>query len=56
LDDAGPEEILDITEAIAKLNSSYKGNQQFGEPLSEEEQIEKEQRAIFGNILKGEEL
>ena len=30
LDDAGAEDILQITEAIAKLNSSYKGNSQFG--------------------------
>ena len=56
LDDAGPENILQITEAIAKLNSSYKGNSQFGDPLSDEEKQEKEQREILGNILNGEEV
>ena len=56
LDDAGPEDILQITEAIAKLNSSYKGNSQFGDPLSDEEKQEQEQREILGNILNGEEV
>ena len=56
LDDAGPEDILQITEAIAKLNSSYKGNSQFGEPISDEEKQEQEQREILGNILNGEEV
>ena len=56
LDDAGPEDILQITEAIAKLNSSYKGNSQFGDPLSDEEKQEQEQREILGNILSGEEI
>ena len=56
IDDAGAEDILQITESIAKLNSSYKGNSQFGEPLSDEEKIEKEQRELLGDILQGEEV
>ena len=56
IDDAGAEDILQITESIAKLNSSYKGNTQFGEPLSEEERLEKEQKDLLGNILTGEEV
>ena len=56
IDDAGAEDILQITESIAKLNSSYKGNTQFGEPLTEEEKLEKEQRDLLGGILTGEEV
>jgi len=56
LDDAGPEDILQITEAIAKLNSSYKGNSQFGDPLSDEEKQEQEQKELLGTILNGEEV
>ncbi len=56
LDDAGAEDILQITEAIAKLNSSYKGNSQFGDPLSDEERQEQEQKELLGNILNGEEV
>lgn len=56
IDDAGAEDILQITEAIAKLNSSYKGNSQFGDPLSDEEKQEQEQREILGDILQGEEI
>lgn len=54
LDLAEPENILDITEAVAKLNSSYKGNQQFGEPVSDEEKQEKAQKELLDNILNGE--
>ena len=54
IDSAGPEDILQITEAIAKLNSSYKGNLQFGEPVTEEEKMEKEQKDLLGDILTGE--
>ena len=56
IDDAGPEDILQITEAIAKLNSSYKGNSQFEEPMTDEEKLEKEQKDLLGNILNGEEV
>ena len=56
IDDAGAEDILQITEAIAKLNSSYKGNSQFGDPLSDEEKQEQEQKELLGNILNGEEV
>lgn len=53
IDDAGPEDLLQITEAIAKLNASYKGNNQFGDPLSAEEQLEKQQQEMFKNIIEG---
>ena len=56
IDDAGAEDILQITEAIAKLNSSYKNNSQFGDPLSDEEKQEQEQRELLGDILNGEEV
>lgn len=51
LDDANDEAILNITEAIAKLNSSWKSNDQFSKPTSEEEQIALSQDATFGEIL-----
>lgn len=50
----GSEELLQITESIAKLNSSYKSNQQFGDRVSSEERVEREQREILGGILNGE--
>ena len=56
IDDAGPEDILQITEAIAKLNSSYKNNSQFEEPMTDEEKIEQEQKELLGDILNGEEI
>lgn len=50
---ADPEYILDITEAVAKLNSSWKGNNQFAVPETAEERDEREKSAILGELLKG---
>lgn len=50
---ADPEYILDITEAVAKLNSSWKGNNQFAVPETAEEKSEREKSAILGELLKG---
>lgn len=51
---ADGEEILKLTECIAKLNASWKGNDQFGKPESAEERKEREHSQIFGEVLKGE--
>lgn len=52
IDGANSEDLLKITEAIAKLNASYKSNDQFGSPLSEEERREKEQQDILKDIME----
>lgn len=51
IDDADNDTILHITEAVAKLNSSWKSNDQFSKPTSEEEQLASAQEATFGEIL-----
>lgn len=51
LENANDEGILNITEAVAKLNSSWKSNDQFSKPTSEEEQLASAQEATFGEIL-----
>lgn len=52
LDSAGAEEILDITEAIAKLNASYKGNDNFSKPESESERMARAQQDVLLEALK----
>ena len=52
--DAEPDQILDITEAVAKLNSSRKNSDQFNRPETPEERTEREQREMFGSVLSGE--
>lgn len=54
IDSADSEEILRITESVAKLNSSYKGNDQFGQPLSDDERAERENQEVLTGILTGE--
>ena len=56
IQDADPAELLDITTAVAKLNASWKGNDQFGKPESAEERAEREQKEMFSNLLTGEEV
>jgi len=56
IQDADPAELLDITTAVSKLNSSYKGNDQFGKPETEEERTEREQREMFKGLVNGEEV
>ena len=52
--DAEPEQILDITEAVAKLNASRRNSDQFNRPETSEEKTEREQREMFGAVLSGE--
>ena len=52
IENADTDEILKITEAIAKLNSSYKSNNQFGDPISDEERMERERKDLLSNIME----
>lgn len=54
IEGAEPDQILDITEAVAKLNSSRKNSDQFNRPETPEERTEREQREMFGSVLSGE--
>ncbi len=51
---ASADEILDITDSVAKLNASRKNSDQFARPETLEERTEREQREMFGTVLKGE--
>lgn len=48
---AQSQDLLQIAEAVSKLNASRKSNDQFRKPNSEEEQIAISQDATFGEIL-----
>ena len=52
IENAGTDDLVKITEAIAKLNSSYKSNNQFGEPISDEERMERERKDLLSNIME----
>lgn len=52
IEQANTDELLKITEAIAKLNSSYKSNNQFGDPVSDEERMERERKDLLSNIME----
>lgn len=54
IDQADGDELLRLTEVVAKLNASWKNNDQFGRPESEEERKDREQREIFGSVLEGD--
>lgn len=51
IEGADNDAILHITEAVAKLNSSWKSNDQFTKPDTEQEILIKSQDATFGEIL-----
>lgn len=51
---ADGEEILRLTECIAKLNASWKGNDQFGKPETDKERMDREHADIFKQSLTGE--
>ena len=51
---ATAEEILQITDSVSKLNSSYKGNDKFGVPESDSDRLDREQRETLGQILSGD--
>ncbi len=42
-----------ITESVAKLNASLKGNNIFAPQETEEERRERESKEVLGDILKG---
>lgn len=42
-----------ITESVAKLNASLKGNNIFTPQETEEERIEREQKEVLGEIMQG---
>lgn len=54
IENASADEILDITDSVAKLNASRRNSDQFARPETAEERTEREQREIFGSVLKGE--
>lgn len=53
VDNAQAEDILPLTEAIAKLNASRRNSDQFARPQTEEERIEAEQAAVLGEVIGG---
>lgn len=42
-----------ITESVAKLNASLKGNNIFTPQETEEERLEREQKEVLGEIMQG---
>ncbi len=56
-DTTGSEELLNLTEAVAKLNSSFKNNDQVAErELSEEERRAEEEKGFFSACAEAEVL
>lgn len=51
VDSAGAEDILAITEAVAKLNASRRNSDQFVKPRTEEEKLEEERAAVLGEVI-----
>ena len=54
IENASADEILDITDSVAKLNTSRRNSDQFSRPETPEERTEREQKEIFGEVLSGE--
>lgn len=54
IEGASADEILDITDSVAKLNASRRNNDQLSRPETPEEKTEREQREMFGSVLNGE--
>lgn len=50
-----PEGMLKITESIAKLNSSYRNNEQFMRPETADERAERESREALARAINGVE-
>lgn len=48
-----PELVKVITESVAKLNASLKGNNIFTPQETEEERLEREQKEVLGEIMQG---
>lgn len=53
VDRADAEEILSITEAVAKLNASRRNSDQFTRPQTEEERLKAEQAAVLKEAITG---
>ena len=56
IEGASADELLDITDSVAKLNASRRNNDQLGRPETPEEKIAREQREMFGTVLNGETI
>lgn len=48
------EEMLKLTEAIAKLNASFRNNDQFMRPETADERAERESREALAKAINGE--
>lgn len=53
VESASSEDILSITEAVAKLNASRRNSDQFVKPQTEEEKLKAEQAAVLGEVIGG---
>jgi predicted house-cleaning noncanonical NTP pyrophosphatase (MazG superfamily) len=53
IQDADAEQLLAITEVVAKLNTSRRNSDQFVKPESEEAKSEKERAAVLGEVING---
>lgn len=51
LGDEDTQGLLDITEAVAKLNGSFRNNDKLSQPVSEKEQINTVVKSKFGSRL-----
>lgn len=52
-DTDNPEGMLKLTEAIAKLNASYRNNGQFTVPETDDERAERESREALAKAING---
>lgn len=48
------EALSTLSDSVAKLNSSYKGNDIFPRPETDEERIKREQREALKGVLSGD--
>lgn len=48
------EEMLKLTDSVAKLNASYRNNDQFGRPETADERAERESREALAKAINGE--
>lgn len=48
------EEMLKLTDSVAKLNSSYRNNDQFVRPETADERAERESREALAKAINGE--
>lgn len=53
MDGKDSEMIRAVTESVAKLNASLKGNNIFTPAETEEERLEREQKEVLGEIMQG---